>query len=248
MNFRTVARSVVVPAPRPGVAWVPPASGWTARALACHRLHPQRRTGSCGQSQNWLRSAPPRMEEIVSLLRERGSLETERAVGQGSQEEVPAGIRRVLGERLSRLSQASRRVLTCAALLGRDFEPRFLSNVAGITLQETLAAIQAGVTAGFLRTAQPNPSRFAFAHAIVREAVSAEVGLVQRSRIHARIVDCLEQGVRCGEASPCAGDPAPRGARRGCSGCANADRIRPGGRLAKHRRVRLTLRPPTASK
>jgi predicted ATPase len=90
---------------------------------------------------------------------------------------LPESLRLALGQRLHRLSARCRQLLATAALIGRDAEYRLLATAGSLApddLDEALAT----------RVLEPAPGeeRLVFQHALVRQAVLAELTDARRRR------------------------------------------------------------------
>ena len=105
---------------------------------------------------------------------------------------IPEGVREVIGRRLSNLDATANEVLASAAVIGREFELRTLSAVAGGT-DRVLDAIGAAETASLVEAVNGRPGVYRFAHALVRSALYDELPTSRRLRLHRDIGLALEQ-------------------------------------------------------
>lgn len=105
---------------------------------------------------------------------------------------IPEGVREVIGRRLSNLDAVANEVLASAAVIGREFELRTLSAVAGGT-DRVLDAIGAAETASLVEAVNGRPGVYRFAHALVRSALYDELPTSRRLRLHRDIGLALEQ-------------------------------------------------------
>ena len=88
---------------------------------------------------------------------------------------IPAGVRDVVGRRLSRLSPEANEVLACAAVTGLEFEPRVVQAAGGFSEGTVIAAIEEA-TATRLVVDVPGPiPRNRFSHALVRATLYDEL-------------------------------------------------------------------------
>lgn len=106
--------------------------------------------------------------------------------------DVPAGVVEVVERRLGRLSPAANRVLTTAAVVGADF---VLDVVEG-ALDEADADVALDsleqATAAQLVVEDALAGAYGFAHALVRDALYANLGAARRARLHRRVGEAIE--------------------------------------------------------
>ncbi|HEU4439727.1 MAG TPA: hypothetical protein VFT36_10785, partial [Methylomirabilota bacterium] len=106
--------------------------------------------------------------------------------------QVPATVEEVLAARITRLTEEQRRLLQCAAVIGKDVPYPILAAVADLpedVLADDLRQLQA---AEFLYETQalPDPG-FTFKHALTHEVTYESVARGQRA-LHARILEAME--------------------------------------------------------
>jgi len=102
--------------------------------------------------------------------------------------EVPEGLRQVIRNRVARLSEPARRALSVATVAGPMFSLAVLERVLGH--EGILDALEEAVAAGLL--AEAGHGNYAFAHALVRQAIYAQLGEVRRMRLHRQLGEALE--------------------------------------------------------
>ena len=103
---------------------------------------------------------------------------------------VPESVRHAVGVRLSRMGEAANELIAAAAILGREHDARALQATAGLDPDAAEAALDEILRARLLGPAA-TPHRFAFTHALVREAVLEECNVLRRARLHRRAADAL---------------------------------------------------------
>jgi DNA-binding winged helix-turn-helix (wHTH) protein/tetratricopeptide (TPR) repeat protein len=103
------------------------------------------------------------------------------------------GIKEVIGQRLSRLSEACNRVLSIAAIIGREFDATLLEAVADLPDSELLDTIEEATRAQLVRESQEVSGRFEFMHALIRETLYNELSSPRRVRLHRRVADAIER-------------------------------------------------------
>jgi DNA-binding SARP family transcriptional activator len=106
--------------------------------------------------------------ELIDHLEEGGRLTAEAG--------VPAGVKDVIGRRLARLGEPSREVLALSAVIGRSFDLELVQAIAQRDPGEVEDALDEAVAAGMLLEDPTSVGRFAFAHALVRDALYDALG------------------------------------------------------------------------
>ncbi|WP_187776425.1 BTAD domain-containing putative transcriptional regulator [Antrihabitans cavernicola] len=97
---------------------------------------------------------------------------------------VPDSVAGVIRRRVSQLPRAARHMVEVAAVIGDDVDVQTVADAAGSTVAAVQRGIDAAVSAGLMVAAEPT---IRFANDLVRQAVGAQVGVVRRAEIHARI-------------------------------------------------------------
>src|SRR5205814_1939038 len=107
---------------------------------------------------------------------------------------IPAGLRDVIGRRLSRLSPTSNRLLAVAAVAGREFRLDVVQQVAGIAEAGLDAALEEATRAAVLEergVAGPDVT-YRFTHAFFRQTLYEELIAPRRIRLHRQVGRALE--------------------------------------------------------
>lgn len=107
---------------------------------------------------------------------------------------VPAGIREVIGRRLSRLSEDANRLLATGALCEVAMRLPVVAEVTGIDEAASLDAIDAAIAAGIV---QPTPvfDEYRFTHALFRHVLVEEMNPSRQVRAHRAIADAMERAI-----------------------------------------------------
>ncbi|MDQ6776625.1 MAG: AAA family ATPase [Actinomycetota bacterium] len=131
--------------------------------------------------------------EILRHVAEAGS-ETSSGRIDLEQLGIPDGVREVVSRRLMRLSEDATRVLTVAAVVGPTVTLPLLERIAdaGATPDTLLDALDEGVRARVLVESERLRGRYAFAHALVRQAIYADLTAARRGRLHRQVGEALE--------------------------------------------------------
>jgi hypothetical protein len=113
---------------------------------------------------------------------------------------VSEGVRDLVAQRLSRVSDEARRLLSIGAAFHSSFSFEVAAAVAGMDENTALAAIDEAIDARLLRPGDDHDT-FEFSHAIIRHTLYAELNPVRRLRVHRQIAEQMERvwGERAGE-------------------------------------------------
>jgi DNA-binding SARP family transcriptional activator len=122
----------------------------------------------------------------------------ETEIGDGARTELltrpmplPSTVRQAVRQRVSRLSEEDRRLLACAAVIGRRFTVETLRRAAGHELEATLTALERLLAADLIR-AQSHPSVFEFSHDKIRAVLDEELLPARREELRRRVGEALE--------------------------------------------------------
>ncbi|HEU0028912.1 MAG TPA: AAA family ATPase, partial [Ktedonobacterales bacterium] len=104
---------------------------------------------------------------------------------------APRSVQDAVLRRLVRISAPAQRVLTLAAIAGLRFDFSLLQAIAGQDEAELLAHIKELVAAQLV--VEESAERFAFRHALTRQAIAAQLLLRERQALHRAIVEAIER-------------------------------------------------------
>jgi class 3 adenylate cyclase len=118
---------------------------------------------------------------------------------------LPDSVREVVGARVLRLGTEAGRILSMAAVIGRDFDLRLLAVATNSSEDDVLDVLDAAAAASLVRELADGPGRFNFAHALIQHTLSEDLGPTRRARAHRNVAEALEElyghrpGLRVGE-------------------------------------------------
>ena len=111
---------------------------------------------------------------------------------------VPQSIYTVIQARLNRLSEAARRVLDAAVVVGREFEFEVVDRAAGLSESAALDALDELLAAALVRPrdqateATATQLLYTFDHSLTLEVAYREVGEARHRLLHRRVAEAIE--------------------------------------------------------
>jgi class 3 adenylate cyclase/tetratricopeptide (TPR) repeat protein len=139
------------------------------------------------------------IQEVARYLAEAGLIRREGGLWVAASPDsllaqIPEGLRDVIGKRLSRLSEECNRILSIAAVMGRDFSLDVLREVAGVPEEQLLSAIEEAIGVSLLEEhTQGRDVRYRFTHAYFRQTLYGEMIAPRRLRLHNDVAKALER-------------------------------------------------------
>lgn len=127
--------------------------------------------------------------ELVRLLASEGRLT---APVQTPMRRVPDSVREVIERRLTRLSPECNRVLSIASVVGREFSLAVLEAITPEPADHLVDQLDLAVHARLLDELD-GLGRYRFSHALIQEAVYAQIPAADRRHMHYNVGEALEQ-------------------------------------------------------
>ena len=143
--------------------------------------------------------------EVLRHLAETGAFRRVdgRWIGTASVlENLPEGIREVIGRRLNRLSEACNRMLTVASAMPTGFSLDVIGQVTAANEDEVLDLLDEALQRQIVRERRTRPGEYEFTHALIRQTLSAELSTPRRVRLHRQIAEALEDVQAAGRDAP----------------------------------------------
>ena len=140
--------------------------------------------------------------EVLRHLSETGAIyqdATGRWVAKDSLEQMtlPNSIREVIGARIGRLGHGAGRVLSVAAVIGRDFDLDVLARASHTSDEDLLDILDAAAAVALVRELADTPGHYSFTHALIQHTLYEDLGPTRRARAHRQVAEALED--LCGD-------------------------------------------------
>jgi tetratricopeptide (TPR) repeat protein len=129
--------------------------------------------------------------EQGKIFDEGGQFRTDIEIGEI---DVPENVRLIISRRLERLGENEKRALAAAAVIGRSFSFRLLTEVSQIDVDELFTVIEKAQRMGIIVPSSEGPERpFTFTHELVRQTLLAAISAPRQQRMHASVADAIER-------------------------------------------------------
>jgi class 3 adenylate cyclase/tetratricopeptide (TPR) repeat protein len=141
------------------------------------------------------------VSEVLRHLAETGAIYQDAAgrwTADDSLEQIalPDSIREVIGGRVVRLGETAGRILSMAAVIGRDFDLDLLARATKASEDELLDILDAASSVALVRELA-DTGRYNFAHALIQNTLYQDLGPNRRARAHREVAQALEE--QCGD-------------------------------------------------
>jgi len=143
---------------------------------------------------------PLYMQEVVRDLAEEGLITQKEGRWRITKDtlwemRIPEGLRDVIGKRLSRLSQECNRILSIAAVIGREFRLEVLQQVAHVSEDDLYVALKEAKSAAIVEehTAIGAAIVYSFIHALFRQTLYEEIIAPRRVHLHQQVARVMEK-------------------------------------------------------
>ena len=150
------------------------------------------------------------VSEVLRHLSETGAIYQDAsgrwmAVATLEDTALPDSVREVIGARVGRLGKDAKRVLSLAAVIGRDFDLDVLARATKTSEDDLLDVLDAAAAVALVRELPGAPGRYNFAHALIQHTLYVDLGPTRRARAHRQAAEAFEDlcgdhpGTRVGE-------------------------------------------------
>lgn len=130
------------------------------------------------------------LTQLIRLRLLEGASAASAAGGQPLSREE--GVRRVVLQRLARLSAPCREVLDVACIIGREFAQPLLAGVVELAPESVLERLAEAVDAHMVAIREEAPEEYSFVHSIFRDVLQGELSAQRRAVLHAKVGSVLE--------------------------------------------------------
>jgi hypothetical protein len=137
------------------------------------------------------------MREILLHLLETGKVHGPDGTWAGdaasiARLQIPEGVRQVIGQRLSRLSDDANKLLTSASAFSGVFRFEIAASVGGLDEPSGLDAVDEALQAQLLRPSG-EADAYRFTHALIRHTLYSEMNPSRQVRLHRQIAETMER-------------------------------------------------------
>jgi tetratricopeptide (TPR) repeat protein len=138
------------------------------------------------------------VEEVYRHLIEEGKVFDDagqfRADLKLDETDVPENVRLITSRRMGRLEESEKQALTAAAVIGRSFSFRLLTEVSQTDVDELFIVVEKAQRMGIMVSSAEGPERpFTFSHELVRQTLLAAISAPRRERMHASVAEAIER-------------------------------------------------------
>jgi predicted ATPase len=107
--------------------------------------------------------------------------------------DLPHSLRLVIGRRLARVSDETRRILGTAAVIGRSFTFALLEAATRVEAEQLIDLVEEAEKAGLIASRLRYPdAQFKFSHELIRRAVLDDLSVARRQRLHRNVAAAIE--------------------------------------------------------
>ena len=108
---------------------------------------------------------------------------------------VPESIKDLLLRRLRRLDDTCRRLLTFAAVTGREFALEVLEQISDTAAGDVAENLEQAIAAQVIEESPGSIGHYSFAHALIRETIYEQLSHTRRAQLHRLIGEAIEATV-----------------------------------------------------
>ncbi|MEE8386382.1 MAG: alpha/beta fold hydrolase, partial [Dehalococcoidia bacterium] len=134
------------------------------------------------------------LEETGAFSQREGRLTIALTIDQMG---IPEGVKEVVGQRLSRLSEECNSILTIASVIGREFDLDALARASDLSIDRLLELLEEAVGARVVAEVPNVIGRYSFSHTLMHETLYEELTTTRRVRLHGQTLQYADsEGVK----------------------------------------------------
>jgi DNA-binding CsgD family transcriptional regulator len=137
------------------------------------------------------------IDEVIERAEGNAYFAEELLASSSTGGELPTGLADLLVARIVHLSATTQQVLRAAAVTGRRIDDELVMRASGLATADYEAAVREAVAQQLL--VPDSCSRLSFRHALLREAIYNDLLPGERTRLHARLAELLDDERRLAE-------------------------------------------------
>jgi DNA-binding SARP family transcriptional activator len=136
--------------------------------------------------------------EVLRHLSESGAILQDETghwttAGRGNQLIVPDSVRQVIGARVAQVGDTATKVLSIAAVIGRDFDLDLLIEVTDADEDDLIAVLDIAQGAALVHEVPQTPGRYSFRHALIQHTLYEDLGATKQTRAHHQVGEAIER-------------------------------------------------------
>ena len=137
--------------------------------------------------------------EVLRNLSESGDILQDARTGRWTTKEnegplsLPHSVRSVVGTRVSRLGEGATKILSTAAVIGREFGIDLLAETTKVDEDELIDLLDEAQRAAIVHELSDSPGRYTFSHALVQHTLYEDLGATRRTRLHKAVGEAIER-------------------------------------------------------
>jgi predicted ATPase len=133
------------------------------------------------------------VEELFRHFERTGSKGESLDVLERAEFDLPNSLRLVIGRRLARVSEETRKILGTAAVIGRSFTFALLEAATRVEAEQLIELVEEAEKAGLITSRLRYPdAQFKFAHELIRRAVLDNLSVARRQLLHRNVAAAIE--------------------------------------------------------
>ena len=137
--------------------------------------------------------------EVLRNLSESGDIVQDAGTGRWTAKDtegplsLPHSVRTVIGTRVSRLGEGATKVLSTAAVIGRDFDLDLLAETTKVDEDELIDLLEEAERAAVVHELPDSPGRYSFSHALIQHTLYEDLNGTRRTRMHRQVGEAIER-------------------------------------------------------